>query len=85
MLSSLLCGPPRLCGLFVKIEPTFWNPGRDWQRVLAPQHFIETEGVGTRKTASLVASPRHAKSLSFIVVYLNAEIAEAQRAAERVS
>ena len=51
--------------------------------ILGPQHFVETEGFGTRKTASLVASRHYAKSLAFSVAYLNAEAAETQRAAER--
>ncbi len=49
------------------------------QGILGPQHFVETEGFGTRKTASLVASRHYAKSLALIVAYLNAEAAETQR------
>ena len=56
-----------------------------WGGILGPQHFVETESFGTGKTASLVASRHYAKSLAFIVAYLNAEAAETQRAAERVS
>ena len=47
--------------------------------VQGAQHFVEAEGFDARKTASLVAFRHNAKSLSFIVAYLNAEIAEAQR------
>ena len=39
------------------------------QGILGPQHFVETEGFDTRKTASLVASRHYAKSLAFIVAY----------------
>ena len=52
--------------------------------VQGPQHIVEAEGFDARKIASHVAFRHNAQSLSIIVAYLNAEIAEAQRATERV-